>query len=170
VELVVVMLVLGVIAAIAAPRFGHASSTFRLDAAIQKIESDLRYAAQMARSQSRTVAVTFDPATDSYTVSGVDSPLDGTGNYRVDLSQPPYEVDIADVRFSGGLASMFRIDGHGSPLNAGVIRIELGPNARLIGVEWTLPSDAKVKAQAVEPSKDVLDLELVVPDGYIKGL
>lgn len=169
VELVVVMLVLGVIAAIAAPRFGYASATFRLEAAIQKIEADLQYASQMARSQSRTVAVVFNPANDSYRISGVDSPLGGTGDYTVDLSQPPYEVDIADVRFSGGLANMFRIDGHGAPLNAGVIRVEVGPNARLIGVEWTVPSDAKLKAQVIAPSKEIGDLELVIPDGFIKG-
>ncbi|XHC25877.1 MAG: prepilin-type N-terminal cleavage/methylation domain-containing protein [Phycisphaerales bacterium] len=169
VELVVVMLILGVIAAIAAPRFGHASTTFRLEAAINKIEADLKYAAQMARAQSRTVKVTFDPDTDSYTITGVDGPLDGVANYTVNLAEPPYEVQIADVRFTLGTSSTFRIDGHGAPINTGVIRIELGPNARLIGVEWSIPSDAKVKAEPIEPSEDVFDIETIIPDGFIKG-
>lgn len=170
VELVVVMLILGVIAAIAAPRFGHASTTFRLEAAINKIEADLKYAAHMARAQSRTVEVTFDPDTDSYTITGVESPLNGEANYTVNLAEPPYEVQIADVRFGGGTSSTFRIDGHGTPINTGVIRIELGPNARLIGVEWSTPSDAEVKAEPVEPSKDILDIDLVIPSDFIKGL
>ena len=170
VELVVVILVLGTIAAVAAPRFGYASTTFRLDAAIKKIEADLQYATQMARSRSQAVVVEFDPDTDSYTITGVNSPLDGTANYTVNLAEAPFEIDLTDVRFNGGTPTSFRIDGHGASINAGAIRIALGPNARLLGVQWSTPAEAKVKAEPVEPIEKVADIDLVIPTDFVKGL
>ncbi|MFG0292995.1 MAG: GspH/FimT family pseudopilin [Phycisphaerales bacterium JB065] len=168
VELVVVIVVLGTIAAIAAPRFGHAANSYRLEAAVQKLEADLRYATQMARTQSRTVTVQFDPGNDSYRILGVEDAFGGATDYIVDLSQPPYQVDLADVRFSGGTISALRINGHGSLINKGVVRIELGPTARLIGIDWTSPAEQEVKVEVVDPKTKTDGITLVVPDGFLK--
>lgn len=168
VELVVVIVVLGTIAAIAAPRFGHAANSYRLESAVQKLEADLRYATQMARAQSRTITVHFDPDSDSYRIIGVKDAFGGANDYSVDLSQPPYQIDLADVRFSDGTPSALRINGHGSLINKGVVRLELGPNARLIGIDWTSPAEQEVKVVVVDPKSETDSITLVVPDGFLK--
>lgn len=168
VELVVVIVILGTIAAIAAPRFGHAANSYRLESAVQKIEADLRYATQMARTQSRTVTIQFSPTNDSYRIIGVEDILGAPTDHIVDLSQPPFRLHISDVRFSDGTPNQLRINGHGTLLNKGVIRIELGPYARLIGIDWTSPSEQDVKVVAVEPKSEIGNIESVVPGGFLK--
>jgi type II secretion system protein H len=169
VELVVVIFVLGTVAAIAAPRFGHAANSYRLEAAVQKLEADLRYAAQMARAQSREVSVIFDPDTDSYRIVGVRDALGAPTDHIVDLSEPPYRVSMSGVKF-GTTSRVLRINGHGSLLNTGVIRIELGTSARLIGVDWQSPAEQDLRVEPVLPRKEVPNIDLVTPGGFLRGL
>lgn len=170
VELVVVVFVLGTIAAIAAPRFGYASSSYRLEAAIKKIENDLGYAVRSARAKSTTVELAFDPDTDRYTLVGVADPQNPKIDLTIDLRAMPYGVDLSDVRFSGTDSKVLVINGHGTIVNKGVVRIGLGSNARLIA----LGGNAVLRGESIEsvpvpPAKEVPSITLVTPDGFGSG-
>src|SRR3954447_19786330 len=68
VELVMVMAIMGIIAAIAAPRYASSLGAQRADGAAQRIASDLGHAAAMARSTSSGVSVNFSPQQEGYTI------------------------------------------------------------------------------------------------------
>jgi len=170
VELVIVVFVLGTIAAIAAPRFGHASSSYRLEAAVKKLETDLGFAVRSARAQSTTVEFVFDPDNDRYTLVGVADPHNPKGDLTIDLSAMPYGVDLSDVRFSGPDSKVLVINGHGTIVNQGVVRIGLGSNARLIalGSNTVLRSDS-IESVPVPSAEEVPSITLVTPDGFGTG-
>jgi len=170
VELVVVVLVLGTLAAIAAPRFGHASSSYRLDAAIKKLEHDLDFARRSARATSSTIEIVFDPGNDRYTLVGVEDPK-SKSDIAVDLSATPYRVDLSDVRFKGGDPNVLTINGHGMIVNSGVVRIGLGPNARLIhlGGDAAALKSGGLTWISVPPRDDAPSIDAITPDGFGDG-
>lgn len=69
VELVIVMIIAGIVAAVAMPRFFQRSS-FDNNASIQKIESALRYAQKTAISQRRFTCVTFTANSMTLSIGG----------------------------------------------------------------------------------------------------
>lgn len=169
VELVVVVFVLGTIAAIAAPRFGYASSSYRLESAVKKIETDLDFALRTARARSTTIEFSFDPDTDRYTLVGVRDPQNPKIDLSVDLSELPYGVDISDVRFSGADSKVLVITGHGTFVNQGVVRIGLGSNARLIALGGSGSIEARrIKSIPVPPARDAPSIDLVTPHDFGK--
>jgi len=170
VELVVVVLVLGTIAAIAAPRFGNASSSYRLDAAIKKIEHDLNFALRSARATSSTVEILFDPENDRYTLVGVEDPK-SKSDITIDLSATPYRVDLSDVRFKGTDPTVLTINGHGAIVNTGVVRIGLGPNARLIhlGGGSAAVQSGGLTWISVPPRDDAPSIGAITPSGFGDG-
>jgi len=172
VELVVVVMVLGVIAAIAAPRFGHAASSHRVDAAQKKIQLDLEYASQVARARSEAVVIEFDLDTDSYTLVGIKDPLNPGRDYTVFLNEAPYSSRITDVRFSGTSVTSLTLNGHGVVDTEGVIRIESGLNARLIGfgATQTIPFTQGIMTVPVESKEKKPNLDEIIPGGFPKGI
>src|SRR6185436_19007970 len=95
VELVVVLCIMGVVAAIAAPRYGAAIARQRVDGAANRIASDLAYARSVARMTSSSVNVVFDPPHDRYAIPGAPDPItNGPGAYTVDLSLAPYRGNL----------------------------------------------------------------------------
>jgi prepilin-type N-terminal cleavage/methylation domain-containing protein len=71
VELVVVVLLIGIMAGIAGPRYGQSLASFRADCAARRIAADLRLAAYYAQRSSVAETVDFDAATHSYAFSGM---------------------------------------------------------------------------------------------------
>lgn len=163
--------ILGTIAAIAAPRFGNAANSYRLESAMKKIELDVEYALRMARAQSKSIEISFDPDTDSYELVGVKDPLDTKLDFVVRLGEPPYRVRLADVRFGGGSPSTLTISGHGTMVNKGIVRIELGPSARLIGFSGGAgsPVGQSIPTAAVPTKEEQDDISSVVPADFLEG-
>ena len=64
-ELVLVVAILGVVAAIAAPRYGNAIQNYRANAAAQRLRADLEYARARAKSTSSSRTVTVSPGSCS---------------------------------------------------------------------------------------------------------
>lgn len=58
-ELVIVILMIGIITAVAQPRFAGALANYRVDAAANRLAADLGYASSMARVSSRPVIMRF---------------------------------------------------------------------------------------------------------------
>lgn len=100
VELVLVLLLLGVIAAIAAPRLSASMERSRALAAAQRVAADLEAARSAAMAASASRKVIFAPAKSAYGGGGLAGVLDrGSGTYVVDLSRAPYNSTIPAASF-----------------------------------------------------------------------
>lgn len=114
IELTVVILILGIVAAVAQPRYAAALASFRLESAAQRVVQDLQWAATRARVTSKPVIVRFydDAPTAFYRFDNLAGPLrpdttvdpgDSDTWYTVDLAQEPYAVRLtapADLTFN----------------------------------------------------------------------
>lgn len=110
VELAVVLVILGLVAGIAAPRYAAAAARYRLKAATYRIAADLAQARAAARASSAAVKVTFSLTSPAqYQLTG------GGGlpsSEAVVLGNDPYRVTIKTVDFGGVQSVTF--DGYGN--------------------------------------------------------
>ncbi|MFG0258928.1 MAG: prepilin-type N-terminal cleavage/methylation domain-containing protein [Phycisphaerales bacterium JB041] len=131
VELTVVLVVLGVVLAIATPRFSDAASHRRADLALDRIERDIRLAEQDAWHTGRSRELVFDVANNRYEIVGM---TDGSGNpYIVDLSKAPYYLSVTSVDFGGETKAV--LDGRGEALAQGTIVLADGAISVTASVE-----------------------------------
>lgn len=115
-ELVIVLVIVGVLAAIALPRFAQASDRQRLNVAAERIRADLALAQSRARSASQTSTMSFDTAAESYTLDAV-----GGDAITVQIGETPYEVDLVSATFNG--SSTVQFNGFGVPISTGTITV-----------------------------------------------
>lgn len=132
VELVLVMIIIGVIAAIAMPRFAQATARQQLDAAANRLVSDLEKAQHHARSTSNQVTLSFDTRDNSYSFT----PAFGTA-YTVQLDEPPYQVTMPVAEFNGATTVSF--NGFGIPSESGAVKLATGSGTAVI----TLGADGR---------------------------
>ena len=89
IELTLVLAIVGILTAIAIPRYGSAQATFRVRSAAQRLAADLQHAATLASAKSTSVAVVFTIAGSGYTTV-----VDPVGSAVIEsvvvLSDPPY--------------------------------------------------------------------------------
>lgn len=132
-----VLSILGVLSAIAVPRFQRSIGKQRADAAANRIAADLRYARKIARQKSAAQAVAFVRATgnDTYGMAGVAGLDNPASAYRVSLSGEPYYAALTSVSF-GGLATV-TFDGFGVPSSGGTVVLRVGEFTRTVTVDGT---------------------------------
>lgn len=132
VELVLVVMVLGVMAGIAAPRFQTAMTGVHLEATAKRLAADLRRAQAVAMSQSTSVLVSIDPATETYSCAAL-TDLDRNGStLTVNVAQREYGVQIASSSFGAGTDVAF--DFRGEPVDAGSVTISAGSLTAVVSV------------------------------------
>jgi len=118
VELIIVLLIIGVVAAVATPVFVDSLLFHRVESAARRVKADLELARQTARATSTTQTISFVGLT--YTLSAGVADLDKQNEaYVVDLSQPPFELDNVSVDFAGTTSTEF--DGYANPSKEGTI-------------------------------------------------
>jgi type IV fimbrial biogenesis protein FimT len=131
-EIVLVLAIVAIFTALAAPRYGRASGRYRVDLAARRIMADLRLAQSSAKAASSSRTVSFSTATDHYQLSNVPA-LDGvSSDYMVDLSAPPYQADLTNVSFSG---SQVTFSGWGLPDQGGSVVLSAGAEQRTVTVD-----------------------------------
>ncbi|QEG43474.1 pilus assembly FimT family protein [Roseimaritima ulvae] len=142
IELTVVILILGIVAAVAQPRYAAALAAFRLDSAAQRVAQDLQWASTRARVSSKPVLIRFhddapeafyrfDKLADPLNPAAAMNPADSSTWYTVDLTQEPYAVWLsanADLTF----------DIHGRCDQDALIVLSLGAESRT--VRWNAAS------------------------------
>ncbi|MBU1998634.1 MAG: GspH/FimT family protein [Candidatus Omnitrophota bacterium] len=139
IEIVMVIVIIGILAAVAIPRF----DTFyfvKLHGAVKKVIQDIRYAQQLAISSHESYNVSFSTASDTYSVTRVS---DGSyapdpftrGNLVVNFaSDPEYSgIDIATANFGG--SSVLTFDWKGRPQSAGSASFSYQDNTINLTVE-----------------------------------
>jgi prepilin-type N-terminal cleavage/methylation domain-containing protein len=127
VELVIVILILGILAAVATPRYAQAMYATYAKAAAVRVESDLKYARQLAQQNSSNQKVTFDVSADRYTIVtpiGIADRNRRSATYTVNLSRDEFKADISTVDFNGSTNVTFDIYGHAD--KAGTVVVQSG--------------------------------------------
>jgi len=146
IELVIVMVILGIAAAIVVPMASSAGS-MQVRAAVNMVAADLEYAKSMSISRGQRYSVVVDKATETYRIideSGttIPHPVKKGFLYTIDFRADSRisQVDIFDVSFDGTnlvsfdyLGSPF--NGTGTSLNSGVITLRAGGITRTVSVE-----------------------------------
>lgn len=123
-DVVMVLAIIVVLAAIAIPKYAAALSRYRVEAAARRIATDVEYAIARARTTGTDGKITFDEASDAYTVDGAPGLSDPSQPYEVKLAEAPYHTEIVSAGF-GGL-SWVAIDGYGYPKCGGSLVIRSG--------------------------------------------
>jgi len=128
IELVIVVTIMGIMAAIAVPRFAGASARRNLEVATQRLLADLRHTQQYALATSSSHYVAFNTATETYTVDAP-SPAGSAASYSVRMLDPPMRTGVVSTTLASGRAVF---DGHGLIEVSGVVVISSGPYTRTI--------------------------------------
>jgi prepilin-type N-terminal cleavage/methylation domain-containing protein len=133
VELVIVVLVIGILTAVAVPRYADGLCWHRAETAAERIRADLALAQRRARMASASQTVSFDPVDHAYMIPGVPH-LDHPGwEYQVDLQAAPYAASIVSADFGGDAALVF--DGYGAPDSGGTVVVQSGKHQKTITVD-----------------------------------
>jgi prepilin-type N-terminal cleavage/methylation domain-containing protein len=133
VELVLVLLVIGVVSAIAAPRYGDALARFRADAAARRVAGDLALVQARARSTGTSCTVNFDVTGNAYQLPGEKDFKRALTVYTVDLAGSPYFASMGTANF--GASATVTFNGFGVPSNAGYVRLSVGKAVRTISID-----------------------------------
>jgi type IV fimbrial biogenesis protein FimT len=133
VELTVVMLIMGILAAVAAPRYSHALASYRVNAAANRVAADLRMVRQYARKSSIVQTLQFDAVSDAYLAASMPD-LDRPGNaYAVNLGTSEYLTDVVAATFGGGATVQFDI--FGRPDQTGGVVLQSGSRTRTVTID-----------------------------------
>lgn len=150
IELVVVILILGILAGVAAPSYFDSLAASRADGAAKRVAADLNLvrARAIMKGPSTLEAVYFFPATERYVMAG-DPDLDNSSvEYQVDLSAVSYPVDLVSSSFTNSLGAttdqVVGFDMYGkaycgvspvAPLTIGQIVVGSGSYTRTVGID-----------------------------------
>lgn len=133
VDLTITVLIMGVVAATASPKFAALLTSYTAEAAARRVAADLNYAASAAAQTSQSVTVTFDVSGDSYSVAGVDSPDHPGSAWAVSLTTGGTNVDLVSVDFAASQTVTF--NAYGRPNNPGSIILSAGSDSATIVVD-----------------------------------
>jgi type IV fimbrial biogenesis protein FimT len=122
IELVVVVMVMGIMAAVAAPAFFETLLYHRVESAARRLKADLQLARQTARLTSATQSLTFTGT--SYTLSAAIDAFDNPGDiYAVNLAAEPYGIPSVAANFNN--TQVISFNGHGVPSSGGTVVLQL---------------------------------------------
>lgn len=119
-EVVIVVTIMGIVAAIAQPRLVSALERDRVRRSANKLTMDLRLAQSEAIRQQQDVVVGFNTDYDAYQVTGLAPGPDKSTDFEVHLgADPDYRTCIDAVTFGKRLDVTF--DRYGAPDNGGTV-------------------------------------------------
>jgi len=135
VELVIVVMIIGIMAAATVPTFARALAYYRADAAAKRIQVDLDLAKKQALTSNTAQVVSFDVASHRYSLPGVEN-LDHPGTvYEVDLSLHPYTAQMVSAAFDNAGDADVEFNAYGVPDSSGTIVIRVGSEQRTVVVD-----------------------------------
>ena len=134
-DLVVTMLILGILASAAAPRYLDSISRFRVEAAAKRIAAALEFARGRAKISGVSREVDFDVASNSYLMTGIADINHPDLDYSFDTDNSQYPAAIISADFGGVDKVTFDIHGHAD--NGGSVVVSSGGQQRTITVSDT---------------------------------
>ncbi len=139
IELVIVTMIIGILSAVAAPRFAESLTIYRVEAAARQLRSDLAEARLRAKMKSASQVVQFDAAAESYTLTGVPDIDHPSQDYQI-LLVSRFQAAIVSADCGGD--ALLSFDGYGMPDSSAQIVLQCGAHQRtvLVAAETGLPS------------------------------
>jgi prepilin-type N-terminal cleavage/methylation domain-containing protein len=145
VEMIMVLVILAIVAAIAMPIYTSAAST-QVRTAANMVASDLEYAKSMAMSTGMNYAVFFDDSNESYRIrdanGDVNHPVHIGAKYVVSFAEDSRlsKVDIVSATFGSTSTVKFDYmgapyDGSNNPLNSGSVLLRAEGDTLTVRVE-----------------------------------
>lgn len=146
VDVMLAVLIVGLMAAVASPRYIESRDYFRAEAAAARVAADLFHARQQAKTKGTTQDVVFEPDLHSYTLTGMTDVDDPTLPFRVDLTELSSPATIVSVSFgASGTASTLTFDLYGRPDAGGQVVIASG------GLQRTVVVNAQTGKISIQP-------------------
>jgi prepilin-type N-terminal cleavage/methylation domain-containing protein len=134
VEMAIVVLVLGILTAVAAPKYRTALAMQRADAVARRVAADLRLARNYAKKVSQPQTVTFNLVAESYAMSSMPALDKPSTIYSVALGgSANYSAEIVTADFGG--ASSVQFDIYGKPNNAGSVTLRTSGRQSVVQVD-----------------------------------
>ncbi len=132
-EVAIGVLIVGILAAAAAPKFTDSLHWYQVQAAAERVRADLNMARRLAMSSSANRTIQFSTAGNSYTILGIDSP-DRVGRpYTIQLGDSPYRSLLMSTSLGGDEAVQFNY--YGVPDSGGQIVIASGGFERTVQID-----------------------------------
>lgn len=125
---------MGILLAVGVTAFSGTTANRQIEAAADRITSDLSLARQHAITTGASQSVQFAPGSGGYVLPGLQDPDRPSNTYAIDLSGSPYGVAIQSADFDGDAEIVF--DAYGTPDSGGTLVIGAG------GRQITLSVDA----------------------------
>ena len=133
IELLLVLAIMAIAAAIAAPRYAEAVMRYRVDMAARRIIADLEATRIEARVTSKSYTVEFDADNNTYRIFDGTDPDAAAEVRTIDLTKPPYETALQSASFNADSVVVF--DGFGQPDSGGSLMLCVGDECRKIAVD-----------------------------------
>jgi len=130
VEATLVLVILAILSAIAAPRYASFTANQQLEAVARRVVADLALAQRNARQSSASRTVTFDVVQQLYTLNGITDPDHPLQTYAVRLGEEPYRARLVSASFGGDAAIVY--DGFGTPDSGGTLVVAVGSRKKTI--------------------------------------
>ncbi len=124
IEMVTVVLIIGILSAVAVPKIYDSMDSYRLKLAAETIAADLKYARQQAISRSQSITVTFDLVNESYTISEIPDRNHPDRAYAVSLTDSASPADIVSVSPTPATAITF--NQYGIPASEATVTLDVG--------------------------------------------
>ncbi len=164
IELVIVVSIMAVVAAIAVPRFADASSGRRLQAAKNAIVHDIERAKIRARATSTNHVLQFYPDRETYIITEGDTVSESAIILARNLSDEPLNIQIHATNLSGDNNATITPYGDLTP----GVRIRITDGSNFINVDFPGIATSRTPP-VVEVTEDAVeDLKLV--GGLLDGL
>ena len=132
-ELVLVLAIIGVLAAIAAPRYGAAIARYRADLSARRVVADLELARSNAYQTSQSRTVTFDLSANEASIPGLEGLKGMSYSYITRFGQQPYQAQLIYADFGGDAEVIF--DGWGLPDTDGQVILQVGDITKTVSLD-----------------------------------
>ena len=96
-EITISVMVIGILAATAAPIYSKSLLNYRVEVAAQRIAQDIAQTQRVARQNNSAQTITFTLSEHSYTISGISSLDRVSAPYKVSVDQAPYRVGMTSL-------------------------------------------------------------------------
>ena len=140
--MLIVVLIIGITAAIAVPKYADALDRYRVEGAANRIRRDLLFARTIARSGSKSVTVTFQTGTNQYELIGQPNPDRPGESHIVLLANTGYPVSLTSVNIDGGTSITYDMHGRPfagtgttTPMSSGTISVASGVRQKSVVIE-----------------------------------
>lgn len=138
-DLTITILILGIVAAIALPKFAQSLDQIRVDSAARFIAADLNYARHRAQISSQNVPVNFTTSPAGYSLPTTPHLNRSGASYAVNLADAGYNVTLS-LSLQGNSSVTYNPFGlplAGTPLSAmssGTITVTSGTKAKTVTI------------------------------------